>query len=61
MDPGSAPLTRLVRDDGILLVSYIVYVIGACLCGVGLLVSAPVALVAIIYSYRALNNELVTP
>ncbi len=45
----------------ILLVSYIVYVIGACLCGVGLLVSAPVALVAITYTYRALNNEMVAP
>ena len=45
----------------ILLVSYIVYIVGLCLCGVGLLVSAPVALVAMVYSYRALNNELVTP
>ena len=45
----------------VLLVTYIVYVIGACLCGVGLLVSAPVALVAITYTYRALNNELVVP
>lgn len=45
----------------ILLVSYVVYIIGACLCGIGLLVSGPVALVAIVYSYRALNNELVTP
>jgi hypothetical protein len=43
----------------ILLVSYVIYIIGACLCGVGLLVSAPVALVAIVYSYRALNNETV--
>lgn len=45
----------------ILLVSWIVYIIGACLCGVGLLVSAPVGLVAITYTYRALNNELVVP
>jgi uncharacterized membrane protein len=45
----------------ILLVSYIVYIAGAILCGVGLLVSIPVALVAIIYSYRALNQEPVVP
>ena len=45
----------------ILLVAHIVYIIGVCLCGIGILVTAPVALVAIIYSYRALNNETVTP
>ena len=45
----------------ILLVSYLIYLAGACLCGVGLLVSAPVALVAIVYSYRALTNEPVVP
>ena len=72
LDKGLDPIESLKQSFGyvkdnfgqvflILLVSYIVYVIGACLCGVGLLVSAPVALVAIIYSYRALNNELVTP
>ena len=43
----------------ILLVSYLVYIAGACLCGVGALVSAPVSIVAIVYSYRALNNETV--
>jgi uncharacterized membrane protein len=45
----------------ILLVVHIVYIIGACFFGVGILVTAPVALLAIVYSYRALNNELVTP
>ena len=45
----------------ILLVSYLVYLAGALVCGVGLLVSIPVALVAITYSYRALNNEPVAP
>lgn len=45
----------------ILLVSFIVYVLGVCLCGIGMLVSVPVALVSITYTYRALNNELVTP
>ena len=45
----------------ILLVRYLVYIVGALLCCVGLLVSVPVALVAIIYSYRALNQEPVAP
>ncbi|MFZ4519073.1 MAG: hypothetical protein ACOYOP_11830 [Microthrixaceae bacterium] len=45
----------------ILLVAWLIYVAGFILCCVGLLVSAPVALVAIIYSYRALNQEPVVP
>ena len=45
----------------ILLVSYLVYIVGVCLCGVGWLATGPIALVAIVYSYRALNNETVTP
>ena len=43
----------------ILFLSYLVYIVGYCFCGIGALVSAPVALVAIVYSYRALNNETV--
>lgn len=46
---------------GILIVSYLVYLVGALLCGIGLLVSAPVALVAICYSYRSLMQEPVAP
>ncbi len=72
LDKGTDPIEAIttsinwVKDNFgqvfvILLVSYIVYVVGACLCGVGLLVSIPVALVAMIYSYRALNNEPVVP
>jgi uncharacterized membrane protein len=68
MDPVEAIKTSInwVKDNFgkvfvILLVSYLVYLVGACLCGVGLLVSAPVALVAMIYSYRALCNEPVVP
>ncbi|HLU42291.1 MAG TPA: hypothetical protein VKZ55_07840 [Microthrixaceae bacterium] len=45
----------------ILIVAYVVYIAGAIACFVGLLVSIPVALVAITYSYRALNNETVVP
>lgn len=46
---------------GILLVSYLIYIVGFCFFCIGLLVTAPVALVAIVYSYRALNNEPVVP
>ncbi len=46
---------------GILLVAYLIYIVGFCFFCIGLLVTAPVALVAIVYSYRALNNEPVVP
>jgi len=45
----------------VLLVAGLVYFAGWLVCCIGLLVSAPVALVAITYSYRALNNEPVAP
>ncbi len=45
----------------ILLLAYAVYYVGALACYVGLLVSIPVALVMITYSYRVLEGELVTP
>lgn len=45
----------------ILLVSYLVYYVGTILCYVGVLVTGPIALVAIIYSYRALTQEPVVP
>ncbi len=68
MDPIEAIKTSIdwVKDNfgkvfAILLVAYLVYLAGLCVCGVGVLVSAPVALVAMIYSYRALNNEPVVP
>ena len=45
----------------ILLLAYAVYYVGALACYVGLLVSIPVALVMITYSYRVLEGEPVTP
>jgi uncharacterized membrane protein len=39
----------------------IVLFIGALLCGVGLLVAAPVALIGLAYTYRRLQNEPVVP
>ena len=45
----------------ILLACWAVYLVGALLCGVGLLVSIPVALTAIVYTYRAFNGESVAP
>jgi uncharacterized membrane protein len=64
MDPVESIRTSIgwVKDNigqvfVILLVSYIVYFIGVVACVVGLLVTIPVALIAIVYSYRALTNE----
>lgn len=45
----------------ILLVSYLVYLAGALLCGIGLLVSIPVALIAVCWTYRVINGEPVAP
>ena len=66
--PGEAISTSIgwVKDNFgqvflLLLVAWVIYVAGAIVCLVGLLVSIPVALVAIIYSYRALNQEPVVP
>lgn len=42
-----------------ILIAYIVAGIGAILCGVGLLVSIPVGMIAVAYIYRARNNETV--
>lgn len=72
LDKGLGPVesirrsVELVRDNLgqvliVLLLSYGVYYLGSLVCCIGLLVSAPVALVAITYSYRALNNEPVAP
>ncbi len=56
----------MVRDNLgevflILLVSYLVYMVGALLCGIGLLVTIPIALVAICWSYRVILGEPVAP
>jgi hypothetical protein len=68
MGPGEAISTSInwVKENFgqvflILLISYLVYLAGFILCCIGLLVSIPVALVAIVYSYRALNQEPVVP
>jgi len=43
----------------VLLVAYVIYYIGGAVCALGLLVSIPVALVMITYSYRVLQGEQV--
>lgn len=43
------------------LLSLVVVIIGACLCGVGLLVAWPVVAIAGAYTFRVLNNEPVSP
>ena len=45
----------------LLLLAYAVYYLGSLACYVGLLVSIPVALVMITYSYRVLEGEPVAP
>jgi len=43
------------------IVAFLVYIVGLIACFVGVLVSAPVALLAIAYAYRTLNGEPVAP
>ena len=46
---------------GLLIVAFLVYIVGAILCGVGLLITGPVSLIMVAYGYRVLNNEPVAP
>ncbi len=68
LDKGAGPVDairrsiELVRDNLgqvllILLLSYAVYYVGSLACYVGLLVSIPVALVMVTYSYRVMDGE----
>jgi uncharacterized membrane protein len=43
------------------LLAFVVLVVGAILCGVGLLVAVPVVLAGAAYTFRVLNKEPVTP
>jgi uncharacterized membrane protein len=43
------------------LLALVVLFVGAILCGVGLLVAAPVALIGLAYTYRRLQGEPVVP
>jgi uncharacterized membrane protein len=45
----------------LLLVAWLVYFVGILLCGIGVFVTAPVALIMVSYGYRILNNEPVAP
>ncbi len=45
----------------VVIVSYLVYYLGALACGVGLLVSIPVALIALCWAYRVILGEPVAP
>jgi hypothetical protein len=70
LDKGMAPMEAVTTSINwvkerfgevflILLACWAVYIVGAILCGVGLLVSIPVALTAIVYTYRAFTGESV--
>ena len=41
----------------LLLLAWVTYFVGALLCGIGLIVAAPVALLALTYGFRRLQNE----
>jgi len=68
LSPGDAINTSIswVRENAgsvilVLILAYVVYFLGFIACCIGLLISMPVALVAITYSYRVLGNEPVAP
>jgi uncharacterized membrane protein len=65
MDAVKAGLSFLTGNLGNLIVFYIlgivVLIVGAILCGIGLLAAIPVVLAAAAYTFRVLNNEPVTP
>lgn len=46
---------------GFYIATVIAYVVGALLCGIGLLVAAPVVMIATVYTYRVLQGETVAP
>jgi hypothetical protein len=45
----------------LLVVAFLVYIVGVLLCGIGVFVTGPVALLMVGYGYRILNNEPVAP
>jgi uncharacterized membrane protein len=57
---------NLVKDNFgivflIVLVAFVINFIGAALCGIGLLVTAPICWIILGYAYRRLNNQSVAP
>jgi uncharacterized membrane protein len=46
---------------GLYVGSIIAFLVGAILCGVGLLVAIPVVIIATAYAYRTMNGEAVAP
>lgn len=72
MDRGTSPVDAIkesidmVRNNAgqvvvILIVAYAIYSIGSAICGIGVLVTGPIGLVMLTYSYRALRQEPVAP
>ena len=52
----------LVRDNFgkvflVILVAFVINFVGALLCGIGLLVTAPICWIILAYAYRKLNHE----
>jgi len=58
--------SKLVRANtgsavGLLVVAFLLFIVGAALCGIGLLVTGPVSLLMTAYGYRVLTNQPVAP
>ena len=41
----------------VLLVAFVINAVGAVICGIGLLVTAPICWIIVAYTYRKLNNQ----
>jgi hypothetical protein len=57
---------NMVRDNFgriflVLLVAFLLNVVGALLCGIGLLVTAPLSWIMFAYAYRKVNNQPIAP
>jgi uncharacterized membrane protein len=63
-DAIKASFTMVKNNAGPLILFFLAtlaaYIVGACLCGVGLLVAIPVVIIAQAYTFRTLNGDPVT-
>ena len=45
----------------VLLVAFLINAVGALICGIGLLVTAPICWIIVAYTYRKVNNQPIAP
>jgi len=64
LDAIKASFTMVTRNFGPLILFFLAalaaYIVGACLCGVGLLAAIPIVVIAQAYTFRTLNDDPVT-